>query len=75
VLSKFLFFFFSGSDEHLDRKILDPEHLSKVEAIFRSLSETIQKYGHWSSAWVGEAGGAFNSGGRQISNTFVDSFW
>ncbi|XP_014507098.1 heparanase-like protein 1 isoform X1 [Vigna radiata var. radiata] len=75
VLSHHLYNLGPGSDEHLDRKILDPEHLSKVEPIFRSLSETIKKYGHWSSAWVGEAGGAFNSGGRQISNTFVDSFW
>ncbi|KAG5027951.1 hypothetical protein JHK87_011465 [Glycine soja] len=64
-----------GSDEHLDRKILDPECLSKVESIFSNLSETIQKYGPWSSAWVGEAGGAFNSGGRSVSNTFVNSFW
>ncbi|KAG2407771.1 Heparanase-like protein [Vigna angularis] len=75
VLTHHLYNLGPGSDEHLDRKILDPEHLSKVESIFRSLSETIKKYGQWSSAWVGEAGGAFNSGGRQISNTFVDSFW
>ncbi|CAJ1944157.1 unnamed protein product [Sphenostylis stenocarpa] len=64
-----------GSDEHLDMKILDPQRLSNVEPIFSDLSETIQKYGHWSSAWVGEAGGAFNSGGRQVSDTFVNSFW
>ncbi|KAK7330314.1 hypothetical protein VNO77_24504 [Canavalia gladiata] len=64
-----------GSDEHLERKILDPERLSKVESTFSNLSETIQKYGPWSSAWVGEAGGAFNSGGRYVSNTFVNSFW
>ncbi|XP_027331645.1 heparanase-like protein 1 [Abrus precatorius] len=64
-----------GSDEHLEMKILDPERLSKVESIFSNLSETIKQYGPWSSAWVGEAGGAFNSGGRNVSNTFVNSFW
>ena len=63
------------SDDHLDRKFLDPECLRKVESFFINLSETIQKYGPWSSAWVGEAGGAFNSGGRSVSNTFVNSFW
>lgn len=64
-----------GSDAHLENKILDPAHLSKIESTFSNLSETIQKHGPWSAAWVGEAGGAFNSGGRYVSNTFVDSFW
>ncbi|CAK8563222.1 unnamed protein product [Lathyrus sativus] len=64
-----------GSDQHLENKILDPAQLSNVESLFSNLSETIQKYGPWSAAWVGEAGGAFNSGGRYVSNTFVNSFW
>ncbi|KAK7265839.1 hypothetical protein RJT34_33463 [Clitoria ternatea] len=75
VLTHHLYNLGPGSDEHLDQKILDPVHLSKVEIIFSNLSETIQKYGPWSSAWVGEAGGAYNSGGRYVSNTFVNSFW
>ena len=65
----------SGSDEHLERKILDPERLSRVESIFGNLSETIKIYGPWSSAWVGEAGGAYNSGGNHVSNRFLNSFW
>lgn len=66
---------FSGSDPHLERKILDPESLSRVASIFSNLSETIKKYGPWTSAWVGEAGGAYNSGSRYVSNTFLNSFW
>lgn len=31
--------------------------------------------GPWASAWVGEAGGAFNSGGKNVSDTFINSFW
>lgn len=65
----------SDSDEHLERKILDPERLSRVESIFGNLSETIKIYGPWSSAWVGEAGGAYNSGGNHVSNRFLNSFW
>ncbi|RZB46593.1 Heparanase-like protein 2 [Glycine soja] len=57
------------------RKILDPERLSRVESIFGNLSETIKIYGPWSSAWVGEAGGAYNSGGNHVSNRFLNSFW
>ena len=55
--------------------ILDPNRFSKVETTFKDLSETIKKHGPWASAWVGEAGGAAKSGGRGISNTFVNSFW
>ncbi|KAL2340718.1 hypothetical protein Fmac_008658 [Flemingia macrophylla] len=75
VLTHHLYNLGPGSDDHLERKILDPERLSKVESIFSNLSETIQKYGPWSSAWVGEAGGAYNSGGNHVSNTFLNSFW
>ncbi|XP_057443103.1 heparanase-like protein 1 [Lotus japonicus] len=75
VLSHHLYNLGPGSDEHLERKILDPERLSKVENIFSNLSATIQKHGPWTSAWVGEAGGAYNSGGRFVSNTFLNSFW
>ncbi|KAK7304670.1 hypothetical protein VNO77_42555 [Canavalia gladiata] len=75
VLTHHLYNLGPGSDEHLERKILDPARLSRVESIFSNLSETIQKYGPWSSAWVGEAGGAYNSGGRHVSNTFLNSFW
>nr|KYP55466.1 Heparanase-like protein 1 [Cajanus cajan] len=75
VLTHHVYNLGAGNDEHLERKILDPERLSKVESIFGNLSETIKKFGPWSSAWVGESGGAFNSGGRNVSNTFVDSFW
>ncbi|KAJ1406267.1 Glycoside hydrolase, family 79 [Sesbania bispinosa] len=75
VLTHHLYNLGPGSDEHLERKILDPERLSKVETIFSNLAETIQNYGPWTSAWVGEAGGAYNSGGRSVSNTFLNSFW
>ncbi|CAL0320056.1 unnamed protein product [Lupinus luteus] len=75
VLTHHLYNLGPGSDAHLEQKILDPVRLSKIESIFSNLTETIQKHGPWSSAWVGEAGGAYNSGGRYVSNTFVNSFW
>lgn len=75
VLTHHLYNLGPGSDGHLEGKILDPNRLSKVETIFSNLSETIQKHGPWTSAWVGEAGGAYNSGGRYVSNTFLNSFW
>ncbi|CAI9767685.1 unnamed protein product [Fraxinus pennsylvanica] len=64
-----------GNDHNLINKILDPDHLNKISATFRNLSLSIQMNGPWASAWVGESGGAYNSGGPHVSDTFVDSFW
>ncbi|CAL9751280.1 unnamed protein product [Musa acuminata subsp. burmannicoides] len=64
-----------GDDSHIESKIMDPQYLSRVADTFRNLQLTIERHGPWSSAWVGEAGGAFNSGSRLVSNTFLNSFW
>lgn len=65
----------AGVDPNLVNKILDPHYLSKVTETFSGLAQIIQQNGPWASAWVGESGGAYNSGGRHVSNTFVNSFW
>ncbi|PSR89194.1 Heparanase-like protein [Actinidia chinensis var. chinensis] len=65
----------AGVDRNLVNKILDPSHLSKVSETFSNLKQTIQTHGPWASAWIGESGGAYNSGRRNVSNTFVNSFW
>lgn len=65
----------SGNDPSLVKKILDPSFLSKISETFNSLHQTIQHNGPWASAWVGESGGAYNSGGRHVSDSFMDSFW
>ncbi|KAJ0980198.1 hypothetical protein J5N97_008453 [Dioscorea zingiberensis] len=64
-----------GDDPHIASKILDPKYLSRIADTFRNLQLTIQRHGPWSFAWVGEAGGAYNSGSRQVSNKFLNSFW
>ncbi|XP_060205002.1 heparanase-like protein 1 [Lycium barbarum] len=64
-----------GSDHKLVDKILNPEYLNKISDTYRSLTQTIERNGPWASAWVGESGGAYNSGGPNVSNAFVDSFW
>lgn len=69
------FFYVSGVDHNLVSKILNPYHLSKISYTFSDLNKTIQMNGSWASVWVGEAGGAFNSGGKNVSDTFINSFW
>uniref|UniRef100_A0A1J3CN25 Heparanase-like protein 1 n=1 Tax=Noccaea caerulescens TaxID=107243 RepID=A0A1J3CN25_NOCCA len=65
----------SGNDPQLVKKIMDPSYLSKVSETFKDVNKTIQEHGPWASPWVGESGGAYNSGGRHVSDTFIDSFW
>nr|XP_043617013.1 heparanase-like protein 1 [Erigeron canadensis] len=65
----------AGVDPTLVEKILDPHVLNRASVTFNDLRETIQTNGPWASAWIGESGGAFNSGGLHVSDSFVDSFW
>ncbi|KAI3736846.1 hypothetical protein L2E82_26833 [Cichorium intybus] len=64
-----------GIDPNLVKKILDPRFLSRASITFNDLQETIQTNGPWASSWIGESGGAYNSGGLHVSDTFVNSFW
>ncbi|CAN6441474.1 unnamed protein product [Victoria cruziana] len=75
VLTHHIYNLGAGVDPDLKSKILNPFYLSEIAQTFKDLQLTIQEFGPWSSAWVGESGGAYNSGGRLVSNTFINSFW
>ncbi|XP_015886732.3 heparanase-like protein 3 isoform X1 [Ziziphus jujuba] len=64
-----------GNDEHLIDKILDPSYLGGESSSFSSLQSILKKSGTSAVAWVGEAGGAYNSGHNLVTNAFVFSFW
>ncbi|KAH9299463.1 hypothetical protein KI387_031145, partial [Taxus chinensis] len=65
----------AGVDKHLVEKILDPSYLSREESMFKGLKTFLENFGPCSRAWVGEAGGAYNSGHNLVTNAFVFSFW
>lgn len=67
--------FYSGNDPGLINKIQDPFYLSQVAQTFKDISDIVTNFGPWSGAWVGESGGAYNSGGKDVSRTFVNGFW
>ncbi|XP_075495359.1 heparanase-like protein 2 [Primulina tabacum] len=64
-----------GNDPSLINKIQDPHFLDRISQTYSDISSSISSFGPWTSAWVGEAGGAFNSGGKDVSHTFVNGFW
>ncbi|XP_051215082.1 heparanase-like protein 2 [Lolium perenne] len=65
----------SGKDKDLINKMQDPFYLDKVAQTFSDMEATVRESGPWSSPWVGESGGAYNSGGKDVSDRFADSFW
>ncbi|RZC52146.1 hypothetical protein C5167_020571 [Papaver somniferum] len=64
-----------GVDDHLVGKILDPKYLDGAADTFKSLKNILKNSATSATAWVGEAGGAYNSGHNLVTNAFVFSFW
>lgn len=71
----FFLIWFSGDDNGLVGRILDPSLLNREASVFRNIQQDIRNSGTSAAAWVGEAGGAFNSGRNHVTNAFVMSFW
>lgn len=65
----------AGVDAHLVDKIIDPSYLDGEADTFRNLHNILKSSATSAVAWVGEAGGAYNSGHNLVTNAFVFSFW
>lgn len=75
IISHHIYNLGPGVDQHLVEKILNPSYLDNEVSTFRNLRDILRSTGASSSAWVGEAGGAYNSGQHLVTNAFVFSFW
>ncbi|GAV60542.1 Glyco_hydro_79n domain-containing protein [Cephalotus follicularis] len=64
-----------GVDDHLIDKILNPSYLESGSSPFINLQSILKTSATSVVAWVGEAGGAYNSGRNLVTNAFVFSFW
>lgn len=65
----------AGNDPSLITKIQDPFYLSQIAQTFKDVAKIVEKFAPWSEAWVSESGGAYNSGGKDVSRTFANGFW
>ncbi|KAK1418455.1 hypothetical protein QVD17_27600 [Tagetes erecta] len=75
VVSHHIYSLGSGVDRNLTARILDPSYLDKAGDTFKQLESTLNTSSSSASAWVSEAGGAYNSGQNLVTNAFVFSFW
>ncbi|XP_041016848.1 heparanase-like protein 3 isoform X1 [Juglans microcarpa x Juglans regia] len=75
VVSHHIYSLGPGVDDHLIDRILDPSSLDSVSQTFGSLRSILKSSGTRAVAWVGEAGGAYNSGHHLVTDAFVFSFW
>ncbi|KAG6527660.1 hypothetical protein ZIOFF_009786 [Zingiber officinale] len=75
VLTHHIYNLGPGVDKHLVEKILDPTYLDGEASVFRDMQGLIRISGTKATSWVGEAGGAYNSGHHLVTDAFVFSFW
>ncbi|KAG9439726.1 hypothetical protein H6P81_019891 [Aristolochia fimbriata] len=65
----------AGVDPSVLSNTQDPYYLFNTANTYKDTAATLKDFGPWSSAWIGESGGAYNSGSKNVSHSFVDSFW
>lgn len=65
----------AGVDKDLINKVQDPYFLSQIAQTFKDVSVAVKEFTPWAGPWVGESGGAYNSGGKDVSHTFANGFW
>ena len=80
IVSHHLYSLGGGFDPASGRRALDPSHLDLVSVLAANVVQTLTAYQPPAPAaafsiWVGEAGGAYNSGRDGVTNTFWSGFW
>jgi heparanase 1 len=75
IVSHHLYSLGAGSDEDVGMKALNATYLDKVITLGKEVYSTVQTSCPTSEIWMGEGGGAYNSGRDDVTNTFNSGFW
>jgi heparanase 1 len=80
IVSHHLYSLGGGFDPASGDRALDPAHLNLIATLADNVTHTLAPFQPPApavgfSVWVGEAGGAYNSGRDGVTNTFWSSFW
>lgn len=63
----------AGSDPEVSKRPMSPGHLDQLQGWANAAASVVQKYN--TELWVGEAGGAYNSGRHSTTDAFLSGFW
>ncbi|CAG5077150.1 Oidioi.mRNA.OKI2018_I69.PAR.g8640.t1.cds [Oikopleura dioica] len=66
-----------GADPNLAEKIMDPKFFGKFSSRLDKLKQQRSLWKNHQNVplWMGETGGAYNSGRNEVTNRFISSFW
>ncbi|KAL3680598.1 hypothetical protein R1sor_023554 [Riccia sorocarpa] len=76
VITRHIYNLGSGRNttDELISKVLDPSVAEAEVAKYKSLQTLLEEHGT-TSAWIGEAGGAFGGGHHEVTDAFISAFW
>ncbi|CAK9201177.1 unnamed protein product [Sphagnum jensenii] len=75
VITRHIYNLGPGVSKDLESKILNPNYLNNEKKNFQTVQSLLQAVAPSTVAWVGEAGGAYNSGHHLVTDAFIFSFW
>jgi len=65
----------AGSNPNVWMNALNASYLDQIKGLGASVNDIVRQSSPQSKIWVGEAGGAYNSGRDQVTNSFNSGFW
>lgn len=75
IVTHHLYSLGAGSDPEVWKKTLNATYLDQVKVLATEVKEVVSLGSPKSSIWLGEAGGAYNSGRDNVTNSFNSGFW
>jgi len=75
VVTHHLYSLGAGSDPNVWTKTLNASYLDQVKVLAAQVNSVVSAGSPTSSIWLGEAGGAYNSGRDNVTNSFNSGFW